>query len=302
MIILKGKWHQASWYENELPDDWRIETSESGWTNEKLGLIWLKEMFDKGTQARTIGQYRLLILDRHGSHHGPEFDQFWVENSIIPLYMPGHSSHLLQPLDVGCYSPLKQIYKKEVEKQMRLGINHIDKDEFLIIYSSVRPAVLSEKNIQSGFRATELIPYDPEQVLSQLNTHMLIPTPLGTSHSSQASWAIATPHNVRQLELESKKIKKYLKCCTQSPPSPTNQALDQLINGCQMAMHSAAILVAENKASRAANAKQKRKQKRRRMYISREEGLTVQEGRDRVRRLNEEQRENMMSQNILEQV
>ncbi|KAL1960190.1 hypothetical protein VTO42DRAFT_8733 [Malbranchea cinnamomea] len=44
MIILKGKWHQTSWYENELPDDWRIETSESGWTNEELGLIWLKEI------------------------------------------------------------------------------------------------------------------------------------------------------------------------------------------------------------------------------------------------------------------
>ncbi|KAL1960985.1 hypothetical protein VTO42DRAFT_4873 [Malbranchea cinnamomea] len=36
MIILKGEWHQASWYENGLPETWRIETSESGWTNEKL--------------------------------------------------------------------------------------------------------------------------------------------------------------------------------------------------------------------------------------------------------------------------
>ncbi|KAL1958633.1 hypothetical protein VTO42DRAFT_3976 [Malbranchea cinnamomea] len=71
-----------------------------------------------------------------------------MENSIIPLYVPGDSFHLLQPLDVGCYSPLKQIYKKEVEKQMRLGINHIDKDEFLTIYSSVRPAVLSEKTFR----------------------------------------------------------------------------------------------------------------------------------------------------------
>ncbi|KAL1957569.1 hypothetical protein VTO42DRAFT_5680 [Malbranchea cinnamomea] len=154
MIILKGKWHQASWYENGLPYNWRIETNESGWTNEKLGMIWLKEIFNKHTQARTIGRYRRLILDGHGSHNGAEFDRFCMENLIIPLYMPSHSSHLLQPLDVGCYSPLKQLYNKEVEKQMRLGINHIDKEEFLTIYSSVRPAVLSEKSIQSGFRAT----------------------------------------------------------------------------------------------------------------------------------------------------
>ncbi|KAL1954183.1 hypothetical protein VTO42DRAFT_1539 [Malbranchea cinnamomea] len=224
MIILKGKWHQASWYENGLPETWRIETSESGWTNEKLGLIWLKEIFNKHTQARTMGQYRLLILDGHGSHNGPEFDQFCMENSIIPLYMPGRSSHLLQPLDVGCYSPLKQVYKKEVEKQMRLGINHIDKDKFLAIYSSIRPAVLSEKDIQSGFRATGLVPYDPEQVLAQLNTHMHTPTPPGTSHSSQASWATATLHNVRQLELQSEKVEKYLK-----GPIATNSARHSIL-------------------------------------------------------------------------
>ncbi|KAL1961250.1 hypothetical protein VTO42DRAFT_3196 [Malbranchea cinnamomea] len=44
MTILKGKWYQASWYENGLPVTWRIETSESGWTNEKLGMIWLNEV------------------------------------------------------------------------------------------------------------------------------------------------------------------------------------------------------------------------------------------------------------------
>ncbi|KAL1956001.1 hypothetical protein VTO42DRAFT_7901 [Malbranchea cinnamomea] len=234
-----------------------------------------------------MGQYRLLILDGHGSHNGPEFDRFCMENSIIPLYMPSHSSHLLQPLDVGCYSHLKQLYKKEVEKQMRLGINHIDKDEFLTIYLSVRTVALSEKYIQSGFRATGLVPYDPEQVLSQLNTHMDTPTPPGTSHSSRASWATATPHNVRQLELQSEKVKKYLKRCTQSPPSPTTRALDhQLVKGCQMAMHSTAILAAENKAFKTTNAKQMRKRERRRIYVSQGEGLTVQEGMDRVRRLN----------------
>ncbi|OJD12180.1 hypothetical protein ACJ73_09398, partial [Blastomyces percursus] len=172
MIVLKGKLHQASWYETGLPNDWRIETSDNGWTTDKLGLIWLKEIFNKHTQSRRTGRYRLLILDGHGSHNGPEFDQFCTQNLIIPLYMPAHSSHLLQPLDVACYSPLKQAYRKEVEKRMGLGINHIDKDEFLTIYPSVRTAALSEKNIQSGFKATGLAPYDPEQVLSRLNTQM----------------------------------------------------------------------------------------------------------------------------------
>ena len=110
--------------------------------------------------------------------------------------MPAHSSHLLQPLDVACFGPLKQAYRKEVEKRMGLGINHIDKDEFLTIYPSVHMRALSEKNIQSGFQATELVPYDSKQVLASLSSQMHTPTPPRTSHSSQTSWATATPHNI----------------------------------------------------------------------------------------------------------
>jgi hypothetical protein len=36
-----------------------------------------------------------------------------------------HSSHLLQPLDVGCFSPLKTAYGRQIEKLIRLRINHI---------------------------------------------------------------------------------------------------------------------------------------------------------------------------------
>lgn len=45
----------------------------------------------------------------------------------------------------------------------------------------------------------------------------------------------------------------------QSPPSPTNQALNQLLKGYQMAMHNAALLAKEVKELRAANEKKKRK-------------------------------------------
>jgi hypothetical protein len=204
--------------------------------------------------------------------------------------MPPHSSHLLQPLDVSCFSPLKRAYGQEVQKQMTLGINHIDKDEFLTIYSRVRTAALSEGNIKSAFKATGLVPYDPEQVLSRLNTQMKTPTPPGTSHSSQASWATATPHNVRQVELQTEKIKGYMRHRTQGSSSPTNRALNQLVKGCQMAMHSAALLAAENRELRAANEKQKRKRERRRAYIGQENALTIKEEVNRVQRANEEER------------
>lgn len=73
----------------------------------------------------------LLILDGHSSHLTPEFDQICKDNDIISLFMPAHASHLLQPLDVGYFAVLKRVYGGLVMEEMRLGVNSIDKDDFI---------------------------------------------------------------------------------------------------------------------------------------------------------------------------
>src|SRR6201999_259812 len=99
LIIFEAVMHQESWYtDGIIPPDWSIAVSENGWTNNEIGLYWLQQIFYKHTSVRTRGRYRLLILDGHGSHVTPEFDQFCRSKSIVALCMPAHSSHLLQPL------------------------------------------------------------------------------------------------------------------------------------------------------------------------------------------------------------
>ena len=126
-IIFQGKHHLSAWYkEDSLPRDWLIGVSKNGWTTNELGLKWL-EHFDKHTKERTVGAYRLLILDGHESHDSLEFQQYCKEAKIIALCMPPHASHLLQPLDVGCFSPLKRAYGCQAEEMIRNGINYITK-------------------------------------------------------------------------------------------------------------------------------------------------------------------------------
>ncbi|KAK4098673.1 DDE-domain-containing protein, partial [Parathielavia hyrcaniae] len=74
--------------------------SDNGWTTDELTFEWLQEVFEPQTRNRTVGQYRLLILDGHGSHLTPAFDKFCTEHRILTECMPPHSSHYLQPLDV----------------------------------------------------------------------------------------------------------------------------------------------------------------------------------------------------------
>ena len=133
-IIFKAKGHTEGWLDNNLPFGSRIEISQIGWTRDEIGL---QTLFIPAIQ-RSQGAWRLLILDGHGSHLTPQFDQICEQNKIIPLCMPAHSSHFLQPLDIGCFSVLKRTYSKEIEAEIRAGVNSISKLDFLDAYPIAR--------------------------------------------------------------------------------------------------------------------------------------------------------------------
>jgi hypothetical protein len=275
MIIFDGKVHISSWYTDELPRDWTIAVSENGWTNDSLGLAWLTDVFEKHTKDRTKGVYRLLILDGHGSHSTPEFDLFCSEHLIITLCIPPHSSHLLQPLDVSCFAVLKRSYGRQIEDLMRVGVNHIDKSDFLPAYLIARTEALTSNTVRSGFAGAGLVPYDPERVLSKLNSYLRTPTPPPPPPTKQAPWVPETPHNIQELESQAKAVRDFVQRRTAGSSSPTDRAVRQLVKGCQMAMHSAVLLADENKRLRAANERQTKKRAVRRSYIAKGGVLTV---------------------------
>ena len=63
-------------------------------------------------------------------------------------------------------SVLKNVYGQLVQEKVELGIYHIDKSDFLILYQQACTITFIEKNIKSVFQAVRLVPYDPEKVLS----------------------------------------------------------------------------------------------------------------------------------------
>jgi hypothetical protein len=150
-IIVSAMYHLSAWYEgSDLPPDWSLSVSDNGWTTNDLGIAWLKH-FDLHTKLRTQGTRRLLILDSHESHRSARFNNLATEKGIILLYMPAHASHLLQPLDVGCFGPLKTAYGHEIESLARNHINHITKLEFLLAFRAAFYKAFTEKNICLSF-------------------------------------------------------------------------------------------------------------------------------------------------------
>ncbi|KAI1506967.1 DDE superfamily endonuclease [Pyrenophora tritici-repentis] len=112
--------------------------------------------------------------------------------------MPPHLSHLLQPLNVGCFSPLKRAYSREVESLMRNYINHITKLEFLPAFKIAFNRAFTPANICSAFRGAGLVPLQPEAVLSKVDVQLRTPTP--PAALPKAPWVAQTPSNARELE------------------------------------------------------------------------------------------------------
>ena len=150
--------------------------------------------------------------------------------------MPPHSSHLLQPLDISYFAVLKRSYRAAVQEQIRLGINYIDKSDFLQLYLRARIVTYSSNTIQNGFKATGLVPFNPDEVLSRLYIQLQTPSPTRPTLEATARWVPETLHNTAELNLQSKAIQALIRYCTTSSPSPTVQAVNQLIKDCQIAI------------------------------------------------------------------
>ena len=73
------------------------------------------------------------------------------------LCLPAHSTHLLQPLDVGVFGPLKQNYKTLLAAKTRFTTYNIDKADFISLIQKARQQGITSRNIQSALRATYII-------------------------------------------------------------------------------------------------------------------------------------------------
>jgi hypothetical protein len=252
-VIVAGKNHLTSWYQNSgFPPEWVIAVSENGWTTNERGMDWIRH-FDQHTRSRTVGVYRLLILDGHESHHSDEFEEYCKEQNIITLCMPAHSSHILQPLDVGCFSPLKKAYGRKIEDMMRSHIIHITKDDFFPAFREAHFTAMTESNIQGGFRGAGLLPFDPERVISMLDLKLHTPSPENSRPGTAQPWVSQTPNNAIEASSQSTFIKNRIARHQNSSPTSIYEAVDQITRGASKFMYQLALLKAENQNLREAN-------------------------------------------------
>jgi hypothetical protein len=156
----------------------------------------MKRVFDPQTREIAGEDPRVLICDGFGSHVTLEILEFCLENNIILCRLPSHTSHKLQPCDVGAFGPLKAAYRDQVEVLYRRGVGTVRKEHFTSLYSPARKSALTSKNIKAAWAGSGLFPFNPDRVLRKTPKPISVSIPdvhETPSRSNAAGEVLAAP-------------------------------------------------------------------------------------------------------------
>ena len=130
--------------------------SMKGWMDQELFDGWLSGHF---LRYAPPDRPLLLLVDGHSSHYCPSAIRFAAKEQIIIFALPPHTTHLTQPLDRGCFSPLKMAWREVCHKFMVENPGkRITRFNFSHLFCSAWMKSMTMKNIVSGFRVTGVFP------------------------------------------------------------------------------------------------------------------------------------------------
>jgi hypothetical protein len=83
--------------------------------------------------------------------------------------------YLLQPLDIGYFSPLKRAYSAEVNALIYIYIYYVNKQSFLLAFKVAFKYIFLESNIKASFKGARLILFNLEVIILKLNIKLRTP-------------------------------------------------------------------------------------------------------------------------------
>jgi hypothetical protein len=137
-------------------------TSENGWTNDKLFIQWFLKVFLPDAHAHRDLAHPdapfLLIVDGHGSHETVEFLEIARAHNVIIFKLPPHTTHRLQPLDVGVFGPLQREWQKRCEYAITTTGEGIKRQDVPREYFIARSAALKPDTIVKSYKSSGIRP------------------------------------------------------------------------------------------------------------------------------------------------
>ncbi|XP_045497433.1 MFS-type transporter clz9-like [Colias croceus] len=116
---------------------------------------------------------KLLIGDNLSSHISVDMVKLCKEKQIDFVFLPANATHLMQPLDVAFFRPMKIAWREILLKWKKTdGYNEICVPKgcfpqlLKLLMETIQDNAVS--NLKSGFKKTGIVPFDPTQVLNRI--------------------------------------------------------------------------------------------------------------------------------------
>ena len=129
--------------------------SKNSWINSELFHGWFVDHFLPRNRPL------ILLLDGHSSHYCPATIRYAAKEGILIYVLPPNTTHLTQPLDKGCFSPLKIKWKQVCsEFRWKNPGRVVTRFDFSKLFAEAWYDAMSSKNIISSFRTTGICPFN----------------------------------------------------------------------------------------------------------------------------------------------
>lgn len=151
-------------YVESAPKGWSLGISDSGWMTAKNFYEYFANVFHPWLVEHHYQFPIIVFLDGHSSHLSLQLSKFCRDKEIIIVCLPPNTTHLMQPLDVAVFGPMKKNWRKKVRQFCFEHGHEISKQDVPTVLSEVLATESTAENIKSGFRKCGLVPFDPSLV------------------------------------------------------------------------------------------------------------------------------------------
>lgn len=206
-FVIFKTWPTESWEVDGLDERIRFARSDTAFSNAEISLDWLRHFnrhsFSSLTKVQSLGItfedwfgcdefmrdldnpdwiwdqpfferpeedriWRLLIIDGFTGKTSIEFMEYCIRFDIEIFVLPAHSTHLLQPLDVGVFQLLKSAHQKVLRSHIRDGFLNFKRSDFITRFQQIFDEGFTVHNIMNGFEKSGIFPVDGTHVIHTL--------------------------------------------------------------------------------------------------------------------------------------
>ena len=157
-VVYKGKNLYSAWTKGG-PAGAMYAVSDSGWMEKENYESWFRKMFLPATTYLRESAPVVLFFDGHHSHISITLVKVCRENNVHLMLLPSNTTHVLQPLDVGVYGPLKQAWRNILsEYKYATRAANLGKEEFPTLLNQLWGRSFKPDHLKGGFKEAGLFP------------------------------------------------------------------------------------------------------------------------------------------------